>query len=289
MKPGLLLGILGAGEKGLRIALLASRNAKFNVKLIDTCEKNLSYANLSMETLLMSMQTFEAISDKELYEIPQRISVSTKIDALEASDFVIECIHEDLDAKRNVFRNLEQIVRNDTIIASKSSKFPITQIAHDTSHPERIIGLSLKWVDFKNCLDDGQAIIRPGLQTSHSTIHIAIQFVKSINCTPLYACDSLGFMKYRDMYAFINESTFQVKEDLSTIKDIDEKLKSEMKIPFGPFELADLIGLEDVYAKLEKYYQKLEDERFKPSKILKKYISAGWTGKKAGRGFYEYH
>lgn len=284
MNPGSLLGIVGAGHYGTRLAIMSSLLGKYNVKLIDVGEEQLSKSNIMMEHLLMKLQTREVIDQQEFYDIPQRISVSNKLEAISEADFVVECVDEDYNMKMNLMRDLDNILHTNTTVASSTIRLSISKIALETKNPARILGMQLSFI-----LDtEKDAIITPSLFSSRESLTTANFLTKSLKQTPKFAKDNLGFSRENLLYAYINENLNLLSKDLSNSKNLDAESKNQMKVPFGPIELADLIGLDVVVKKLDKFYLDTKDNRFKPNEILLGLVDSQSLGRKSGKGFYDY-
>jgi 3-hydroxybutyryl-CoA dehydrogenase len=200
------------------------------------------------------------------------------------ADFVIEAVYEDFDLKEKIFRELDRICPEHTILASNTSTFPITALATVTKRQDKVIG-----THFMNPppLVHGVEIIR-SLLTSEDTVRRTDEFIRSLGKEPIEVKDSPGFVVSRMICLVMNEAVRMHEEGVASVEDIDKIARLCFNWPMGPFQLLDLIGIDIVAAVLNTMYNETGSERFKPALLMVQMVRAGWTGRKAGKGFYEY-
>jgi len=278
-----VVGVLGAGTMGSGIAQVCAA-AGYEVVLRDIEDR---FLERGLNTIRKSLSRFVEkgkISQDEMDTILSRIKPTTSLDDLEGVDVVIEAIIEDMDAKKAIFRELNEIVkREDAIFASNTSTLSITEMASVTRKPENFVG-----IHFMNPvpLMKGVEIVR-GLLTSDETLNFAVEFVKSLGKEAVVCKDSAGFISNRILMPWINEGIWVLYEGIATKEEIDRGMKLFTNVPMGPLELADLIGLDICLAAIETLHKELGD-KYKPCPLLKQMVRAGLLGRKTGRGFYDY-
>ena len=199
-------------------------------------------------------------------------------------DFVIEAVYEDLELKKEIFRALDRICPEHAILASNTSTFPIIALATVTKRPDKVIG-----THFMNPppLIPGVEIIK-SLMTSEDTVQKTDEFVRSLGKDPIMVKDSPGFVVSRMICLVMNEAVRMHEEGVASVEDIDKIARLCFNWPIGPFQLLDLIGIDIVAAVLNTMYNETGGERFKPALSMSQLVRAGWTGRKAGKGFYNY-
>ena len=200
------------------------------------------------------------------------------------ADFVIEAVYEDLNLKEEIFRELDRICPEHAILASNTSTFPITALATITKRPDKVIG-----THFMNPppLVHGVEIIK-SLLTSEETVRRTDEFIRSLGKEPIEVKDSPGFVVSRMICLVMNEAVRMHEEGIASVEDIDKIARLCFNWPMGPFQLLDLIGIDIVAAVLNAMYNETGGDRFKPALRMVQMVRAGWTGRKAGRGFYKY-
>lgn len=217
--------------------------------------------------------------------ILSRLAVSTNLEDAKEAQLVIEAATENKKIKLEVFRTLDAITTEETILASNTSSLSITEIAAATKRPEKVIGMH-----FFNPVPVMKLVeVTKGLATSEETFATIEDLAKQLKKTPVAIKDSPGFAVNRILIPMINEAIYAVYEGVATKEGIDEVMKLGANHPMGPITLADYIGLDTCLAIMEVLYDGLGDSKYRPCPMLKKYVEAGWLGVKTGRGFYVYN
>jgi 3-hydroxybutyryl-CoA dehydrogenase len=226
----------------------------------------------------------ERLSANEKEQIIGRINTTTELSSLSTASFVIEAITEDQNIKTKLFAELDAIVTPDAILASNTSSISITRLGAATKRPDKVIGMH-----FMNPVPVIKLVeVIRGLATSDETYDKVKQLSETLGKTPLDCQDSPGFVSNRVLMPMINEAVFTLYEGVATRESIDGIMKLGMNHPMGPLTLADFIGLDVCLAILNVLYEGLGDPKYRPCPLLRKYVDAGWLGRKSGRGFYEY-
>jgi 3-hydroxybutyryl-CoA dehydrogenase len=276
-------GVIGAGQMGNGIAQVAAAsglnvimndiNQEFVKRGFDAIAKNLSR---SVEKGKL------AAAEKDV--LLGRIKTSVEIQDMAAADFVVEAATERQDLKFAIFKNLDACCKSDVILATNTSSIPIGRIAAQTKRPAKVIGMH-----FMNPVPVMKLVeVIRGLATSDETFKITWGLSIKFGKTPAQANDFPGFIANRILLPMINEAVFALYHGVGTREDIDTVMKLGMNHPMGPLALADLIGLDTCLAIMETLYEGFKDSKYRPCPLLRKYVEAGWLGKKTGRGFYEY-
>ena len=213
-----------------------------------------------------------------------RISTSINMESTKDCDLVIEAIIEKIEAKKEIFQKLSDIVKNDCIIATNTSTISITEIANSAKNPERVIGMHfMNPVPMMKLIE----VIR-GIATSDTTYNTIRELALKLGKTPVEVNDYPGFIANRILMPMINEAIYAHMEGVGTVEAIDEVMKLGMGHPMGPLTLADFIGLDVCLAILEVMHSGLGDPKYRPCPLLRKMVQAGYLGRKSGRGFYTY-
>ncbi len=277
------IGVIGAGTMGNGIAQTAAR-AGFAVILRDVEERFIERGLSTIQRNLARDVEKERITADAKREVEERITTTTDLHSFEAADIVIEAITENLDAKTNLFRTVDQIVRPGVILASNTSSISITKLAAVTSQPDRFIGMH-----FMNPVPVMKLVeIIRGAATSDVTFGEIKALSEAMGKTAVEANDAPGFVSNRVLMPMINEAIFALYEGVATAEGIDAVMKLGMNHPMGPLTLADFIGLDVCLAIMNVLYDGFNDSKYRPCPLLKKYVDAGWLGRKSGRGFYSY-
>ena len=278
------VGIVGAGVMGAGIAHLVARAPACEVILVDLSEDALENAIRFHRKYVQRMAKRTDVKPDLAKSVLERVGTSLDIEALSGSQIVIETVTEDLEAKKEVFRQVEKVVSDDAILASCSSALSITSLSMVVEDPSRVIGLHflnpapvIKLVE----------IIR-GMETSDETFEQAEAFCASLGRKVVVAADTPGSIVTRLGFVLVNEAICALHEDVASAEDIDNAMKQAYGHSMGPLALADLIGLDVVLSSLETMYKEYCDPKYRPCILLRKMVEAGRLGRKAGIGFYEY-
>jgi 3-hydroxybutyryl-CoA dehydrogenase len=278
-----IIGVIGAGTMGNGIAQVAAR-AGYNVVMRDVQEEFLQRGLTNIDKSLARDVAKERLSEEEKQAIVARIATTTEIEALREAAFVIEAITENFDAKAAVFKALDEITSPDAILASNTSSISITKLGAATKRPDKVIGMH-----FMNPVPVMKLVeVIRGIATADATYQRVRDLTEKFGKTALDCEDSPGFVSNRVLMPMINEAVFTLYERVATRESIDGIMKLGMNHPMGPLELADFIGLDVCLAIMNVLYDGLGDPKYRACPLLRRYVDAGWLGRKSGRGFYEY-
>ncbi|KAL1841713.1 hypothetical protein VTJ49DRAFT_6687 [Mycothermus thermophilus] len=286
------LGVLGAGQMGLGIALVAAQKAQVPVTLVDASEAALDKGIAFAEKLLAKDVGKQRISQEQADAARSLLKPTTSIDDLSEVDFVIEAVPEIPELKFDIFAKLAQICPKHAILATNTSSISITRIAaattggnpNDTSNSSRVVS-----THFMNPVPVQKGVeIISGLQTSQETLDTAIEFCKRLGKIPSVSADSPGFLANRILMPYINEAIICLETGVGDRDSIDAIMKNGTNVPMGPLQLADFIGLDTCLAIMKVLHTETGDSKYRPSVLLKNMVAAGWLGKKSGKGFYDY-
>ena len=277
------IAVVGAGTMGNGIAQVAAR-AGFAVIMCDVADEFLKRGLTTIDKSLQRDVDKQRLGSEEKQEIISRIKTTTAVGDLAEADFVVEAVIEDLAAKSALFSEIDRVARPDVILASNTSSISITKLAAVTSRPTRFIGMH-----FMNPVPVMKLVeIIRGIATSDETFATTRELTERMGKTPVEVNDAPGFVSNRVLMPMINEAVFALYEGVGSRESIDQIMKLGMNHPMGPLQLADFIGLDVCLAIMNVLYDGFSDSKYRPCPLLKKYVDAGWLGRKTGRGFYEY-
>lgn len=277
------IGIIGSGQMGNGIAHVSVLSG-YKVILIDIAEDALSNAiNIITKNLSRQVQK-NKISQEKMDQSLANIITSTDSKALENVDLVIEAATENFDLKVKIFQGVLAHIKDDCLLSTNTSSISITKLAATTDRPEKFIGLH-----FMNPVPVMKLVeIIPGIATTDEMFEISKEFAESLGKTVAISKDFPGFLANRILIPMLNEAMYALYEGVGDIKSIDTTMKLGMAHPMGPFQLADLIGLDTCLAIMNVLHEGFADTKYRPCPLLVKYVEAGWYGVKSGKGFYDY-
>ncbi len=277
------VAVLGAGTMGNGIAHVFAR-AGFNVILRDVDQR---YLDRALETIGKNLDREVKkgkLAESEKPGVVARLKPVTDITAIAAADFAVEAVPEKMEIKRAVLTEADKILRPEAILASNTSSISMTALAALTSRPDRFVGMHfMNPVPVMTLVE----VIR-ALQTSEAAFNLTMELTKKLGKTPVEVNDAPGFVSNRVLMPLINEAAYCVMEGVATPEAVDTVMKLGMNHPMGPLELADFIGLDVCVDILHVLHEGLGDPKYRACPLLKKYVAAGWLGRKSGRGFYTY-
>ena len=275
--------VIGAGQMGAGIAQVAA-TAGYKVKLNDLSDELVAKGLKGIEKILEKNVTKGRMSADEKQQILNNLTASTTLQDASDADVVIEAAVENMSIKTKIFKELDNICPDITILATNTSSLPITELAATTKRPEKVVGMH-----FMNPVPVMKLVeIIRGLATSDETYNVVKEMSEKMDKTPVEVNDAPGFVSNRVLCPMINEAIYTVYEGIATPEAVDQVMKLGMNHPMGPLALADLIGLDTVLYIMEVLHQGFGDSKYRPCPLLRNYVAAGWLGRKSGRGFYNY-
>ncbi|CAN5613840.1 3-hydroxyacyl-CoA dehydrogenase NAD-binding domain-containing protein [soil metagenome] len=282
MTDRMRVAVVGAGTMGNGIAHTFAQH-EYDVLLIDVADTQLERARQMIAGNLDRQVKKGSIDAGQRDATLGRLTMTTSRDDAAGAGFIIEAVPENAALKAEILRTLESAA-GDAILASNTSSISITELAANVQRPDRFIGMH-----FMNPVPVMQLVeVIRGLQTSDETMSTVLDMTRVLGKTPVEVNDFAGFVSNRVLMPMINEAMFCLMEGVAEAEAIDEVMKLGMNHPMGPLALADLIGLDTCLSILEVLQRDIGDDKYRPCPLLRKYVAAGWLGRKTGRGFYSY-
>ncbi|MEH7501161.1 3-hydroxybutyryl-CoA dehydrogenase [Neobacillus drentensis] len=277
------LMVIGAGQMGSGIAQVCAQ-AGYQVVLNDLKPEFVERGLAGINKILTRNVDKGRLTEEQKQEVLSNLTTSIDLNDASDVDLVIEAAVENMDIKTKIFAQLDEITPAHTILASNTSSLPITEIAAATKRPEKVIGMH-----FMNPVPVMKLVeIIRGLATADEVYQVIEDMTKTLSKVPVEVNDFPGFVSNRILMPMINEAIYTLYEGVATKEAIDEVMKLGMNHPMGPLTLADFIGLDTCLYIMETLHQGFGDDKYRPCPLLRKYVKAGWLGKKTGRGFYTY-
>jgi len=277
------IGVLGTGTMGAGIIQVLAQNGYevvLRARHQSSVDKGLGRVTKNLEKMVSK----EKITEEQKDEILGRVKGSTDIEIVKDADLVIEAATENMEAKKALFKELDELVKPEAIIATNTSSLSITEIAAATGRPDKVIGMH-----FFNPVPVMKLVeVTKGITTSDETKNAVIELTESIKKTPVEVEEAPGFVVNRILVPMINEAFFVLGEGIAKAEDIDTAMKLGANHPMGPLALGDMVGLDIVLAVMETLYNEFGDTKYRPAPLLKKMVRANQLGMKTGKGVYDY-
>lgn len=277
------IGVIGVGQMGSGIVQVAAL-AGLEVLACDKDEARNQKAAGGLQKQLAKLVEKGKLTEADQKAAEGRIKWTLSVSDFANLDLVIEAITENVEAKEKLFQELDKVCKAETILATNTSSISITRLAAATKRPQKVIGMHFfNPVPVMKLLE----IIR-AVQTDDATYQASVQVGDKLGKTVVTAKDSAAFIVNRTLLPFLNEAIFTLYEGVGTAEDIDKAVKLGLNHPMGPLELCDFVGLDTLLAVLDVMFKEFGDTKYRACPMLRKYVEAGWYGRKAGRGFYKY-
>jgi len=277
------VAVVGAGTMGSGIAQVVAMSHR-EVILLDVSDSALERGLQNIDKSLNRLVKKESIDHEDRTSILGRITSTTSFDDLESADFVIEAVFEDMEIKKEIYTKLDEVTKEEVILATNTSSLPIVEIAVGTSKPHKVVGMH-----FFNPAPIMQLVeIIKTIATSDQTAKYAYDFALALGKEPVMTKDSPGFIVNRILIPMLNEAVFAYQDGVGSAEDIDKAMMLGTNQPIGPLALVDLIGLDVTLDVLDTFYKEFQESKYRAAPLLRQMVRAGRLGRKTGKGFYDY-
>ncbi|CAG8719789.1 5100_t:CDS:2, partial [Acaulospora morrowiae] len=276
--------VIGTGQMGMGIALVAANVAQLPVKIYDSNPKQIEKGLKFVDSLLEKDVGKNKMTSEHAHSTRLRITNASSLSDFSDVDFVIEAVSENFSVKKNIFEELDKFLDANAIMATNTSSISITKIAAVTTRPQKVIGMH-----FMNPVPVMQLVeIILGLDTSNETLTVTRNLAEAMGKTHTKSQDVPGFIANRLLMPYINEAVIALEQGIASKEDIDTTMKLGTNVPMGPLKLADFIGLDTCLAIMKILHNEIGDSKYRPAILLQRYVDAGKLGKKTGEGFYSW-